>query len=222
MEKVGLYRLVLTEQESQAKDGSCTSNNKPRMTMKKPVLILLGCFCGAVMAQTPVNQQVISAGPATAYPNGAQSLMITNQAGGTFQIGELDSQLATLKTDVERTLPMLSAIVSQPGSPPMTRTRELENVASNFIAHAFGHETNYNGASPRMTNFAGFLHGLINTNAGGAGGVSFDPNTVSQLATLQNDLQQALSVLNNLNVTSTGGGTNGVPGAFRGLTPTGR
>ena len=208
--------------------------------MKTPVILLLGCFTCTVMAQTPLNQPVqtplnqqaqtplnqpvISAGPGTvALPdtNVAQGLMITNQAGATFQVNELDAQLAALKGDVERTLPMLSAVVSQTGSPTtLGRTRELANAASNFIAHAFGHETN-NGTSPRMTNFAGFLHNLMGTNTGGAGGVNFDPNTVRQLGALQNDLQQVLSALNNLNVGGVGA-TNEVPGNFRGLTPTGR
>jgi hypothetical protein len=205
--------------------------------MKKTVVVLLSCFACTVIAQTQLNQQAnpsVPGYPAIGGTNASQglsqNLMITNPAGGTFQIGELDAQLASLKADVQRTLPMVSAVVSHGAAPntATSTTAQLANEAGSLIANAFHHGTNVNnslppsGASPRSTNFAGFLQSLLSTNTAGAGGVTFDPNTVSQLATLQTDLQQALAVLNNLNVASTGGLTNEVPGTYRGLTPTGR
>ena len=199
--------------------------------MKTAVLVLIGCLAGTLVAQTPLNQQVISS-PRFAPPitNAPGNLTITNQFGGTLSLTDLDAQLANLKTDVERTLPMLAAVAGQSGvSPAQSRSQQLANAASNFVANALGRNPNQTTAippgenSPRLTNFAGFLHGLISTNTGGAGGVSLDPNTVNLLATLRNDLQPVLSILDNLNVTSFPAGTNQPAGGFATpLTPTGR
>jgi len=203
--------------------------SKPTDKMKKTALLLIVGLASTVLAQTPINQQVISSGPGW-NTNGNESLMVTNPAGGAFPISQLDAQLTTLKADVERTLPMLSAVINRasPSQVVTSRSQELANAASNFIAHALGHETNSNstvpsgGASPRMTNFAGFLRSLISTNTGGGGGVSFDPSTLNQLANLQRSLEPVLNNLNTLNISSIPG-TNQLPGGFtQPLTPTGR
>ncbi|HTL59732.1 MAG TPA: hypothetical protein VL361_28940 [Candidatus Limnocylindrales bacterium] len=203
--------------------------------MQTAVFFLIGCLTGTALAQTPLNQQVISS-PATSpvqVPTvGPGNLMITNSTGGTFPLSQLDAQLATLRADVEHALPLLSAVVSQAPNTSLTRGQELANAASNLLARALGRNTNENsglpagGLSPRMTNFAGFLRGLISTNTGGGGGVSFDPNTINQLITLQNELKPVLATLDSLNVASVGGATNQPPGTInqpgRVFAPTGR
>jgi hypothetical protein len=204
--------------------------------MQKAVFLLMVFLAGTVVAQTPLNQQVISSQPGAPVPgaiNGPGSLMVTNPAGGTFSLSELDAQLTTLKADIERTLPLVVAVTSQSPSSTPSRSQEIANVASNLLSRAFGGSTNQNGAlppsgtSPRMTNFAGFLRGLVSTNTGGGGGVSFDPNTLNQLATLQNQLRPVLSTLDGLNIPSVGGGTNQPFGNFNNrpngiFAPTGR
>lgn len=202
--------------------------------MKTAALLLVGCLSGTALAQTqsPINQQVISSPPGYAAP-GQGSLAITNQSGQSLSLTELDAQLATLKSDVERTLPMLSVVTGQAnaatGTRAPSRSQAWVGAASNLLANAFGRNPNANASvppgetSPRFTNFTSFLRSLVSTNAGGAGGVSLDPNTVSQLATLQNDLKPVLSILDTLNVNSFASGTNLPPGSGAPpLTPTGR
>ena len=203
--------------------------------MQKVIILLVGCLTGTVLAQTLPNQpaqtlpnpQVISSQPGSVA--GPGSLMITNAAGGTFALSELEAQLANLKADVERTLPLLSATTGQAPNANLSRGQELANAASNILARALS-RTNQNNALPQggtsSRNFAGFLRSLISTNTGGGGGVSFDPNTLNQLATLQNQLRPVLSTLETLNLASVGGVTNqpsgtvGQPGGV--FSPTGR
>ena len=181
--------------------------------MQTRVFLLIGCLAGTALAQTPLNQQVISsqpAAPVSAPTTGPGNLMITNPVGGTFPLSQLDAQLTTLRADAERTLPLLSAIIGQAPNTSLTRGQELANAASNLLARALGRNTNQDsglpagGVSPRMTNFAGFLRSLISTNSGGGGGVSFDPNTINQLVTLQNELKPVLATLDSLNVPKVG------------------
>src|SRR5215813_2896917 len=116
--------------------------------MQKTAFLLVVCLTGTVLAQTPISQQVISSRPASPLPNstaGAGSLMITNPLGGTFPLSQLDAQLTTLKAEVQRTLPLLSAVLRQAPNTGLTRGQELANAASNFLARALS-RTNENSA----------------------------------------------------------------------------
>ena len=215
-------------------DADCRASKfKPRKKVKTAVLFLIGCLCVKVLAQSTFNQQVISEPPRTnsLASSGTGTLAITNSTEGTAALGDLDAQLSNLKSDVERTLPMISAVVNQGSSSNALRNpgQELTNAASKLIANTFERASSQANAipggenSPRTTNFGGFLRSLIRTNNAGAGVAGLDPNTLSQLTALQNHLQPVLTILDSLNVRGIPASTNGAAGpAPTPLTPTGR
>src|SRR5579859_1673748 len=186
----------------------CASKFKPRKKMKTAMLVLISCLCVTIRAQSAFNQQVISEPLRTNLPpsNGTESSAITNSTGSTAALGDLDAQLSNLKSDVERTLPMISAVVNQgsAGTTSPNTGQELTHAASNIIANAFGRsQVNTippGETSPRTTNFAGILRSLIRTNNNSGTVVGLDPDTLSQLTALQNHLQPVLTILNGLNV----------------------
>ncbi len=146
--------------------------------------------------------------------NSNGNITLTNTAGGAFTVEQLGSQIQSLRTMVEQTLPMLTAFneryaASQPGA---TLGRTIQNIFS-------GNKNQQGGrtAGTEITNVLAALGALVSTNQN----QSVSPNTLQDLATLQKDLQPVQQVLQNLSFTTSG--TNQTVAPSGGVpSPTGR
>ena len=177
----------------------------------------------AALAQANPGDQRISSPPPGALNAGSTntpgqippqgSITATNQAGQTYALGELGSQLAGLKTAVEQTLPTLTAFNAKFASttPGSSRSQELANAISGVLSSALGRNSNSTSSGTTgFTNFTQALNGLISTNSA-TGSTNLNPATLNQLRTLQADLTPVLNILQNLDL---GSGANTLPNAL--------
>jgi len=198
------------------------------MTMKKMILQLTALLAVITAgAQITPGQQPISAPPAGApnsgainpYPYNGSGVIATNQAGQTYSLNQLASQLANLRAAVDQTLPTLAAFNSEfSATPPgSTRSQELANAISGLLGGALSHNANQNSSiagGHGLTNFAQVLNGIVTTNSTAPGSAALSPNTIAQLQSLQTDLNQVRTILQNLNL---GFGPAGAPGQLPGV-----
>ncbi len=205
-----------------------------RITVVK--LIVLLAALSAYSQVSPEQQRISStppsvAGPGTSNTSSAGAILATNQSGQFISASEMTTQLASLRTAVEQTLPVLSAFnsgfaTSQSGT---LSSQELSTGISNLLASALGRGSNHNAAagsgkwSSGLTNFASVVNGLIKTNAStnNADAVSIDPSTLGQLQTLQANLNAVEAILQNLRIGSNaiGSGETGPSAASQPGTP---
>ncbi len=190
--------------------------------MRLGTILLLGfCLTPAVWAQNarspavqppPGNITSTNSFPSTnaGVPNPAvdAGTVLTNAAGGSFSVQQLGTQLQTLRSTVDQTLPMLTTFNQQVSSQSPGAT--IAGAVRNIFSGNKNQGQNGSAVSQDVTNVLSALGALVNTNRQ----TQIDPRT---LATLQKDLQTVQRDLQNLNLS----GTTPQP-ASPGLSPTGR
>lgn len=215
--------------------------------MKTILLSLLVPVLSAFAQEPSVPQRISS--PRTNLSSSNSSITntalpdvtLTNGLGQAISLSQLAGQLSALKTEVEQTLPVLSALNSHfaTNTPGTAQGQELATAIASVLGRAFGKSSNQTasassgGLSPGLSNFVQVLNGMVTTNSGGTGQMTLDPNTLSQLQALESDLRPIAVILKNLRVgtnATTTGGPLGIPNigaqpsepSSSNVTPTGR
>ena len=197
--------------------------------MKKMLSLLTLCLGAAsIWAQNfPATnpQSEVGARGSTNNMTSSGGVTFSNQVGQSFSANQLATQLQTLRSAVDNTLPLLSAF-NQSYSNSVSGTQGSASGVSgalsgivNDVFHRNQGAQNNGQSFMSASNLLSMLHGLLNTNSTGAG--STPPANAEDLKTLQTELQPVAAVLQRLNVspaptTPNNGYSNG------NLTPTGR
>lgn len=149
------------------------------------------------------------------------STVFTNSSGQTFTAEQLAENLKTLRSAIEQTLPMVTAL-TQTYSNSAGKDKTWTGRLSEFVSGALNKDGQKSSgeSSSKLNGVVGAVRGLFGTNSNStASSSSADANTVQKLVTLQNQLQPVTSTLDQLNVASSGAGVISSP---KPLTPTGR
>ena len=143
----------------------------------------------------------------------------TNRSGATYSTEQLASQLQSLRSVVDQTLPAVMAFTETASNSATSGRSSIAGTFSQILSGVLNRNTNQTtsapagGISSQGTNVVGILQGLLTTNVPGSTAVNAE--ALRNLASLQAELQNVSATLQKLNV---GGSTN----FGGGLTPTGR
>ena len=188
--------------------------------IKHAVLFACTLISVSSLAQSAINSAPATPEQTTTNLSGAGTETFNNQAGQSFSVDQLASQLQNLRTAVEQTLPPLAAFNQNHSN---SANSDLGGTVSGLLSRATGHNPQTNTApsqsSLTVSNLVGALANLLNTNH--TGRTTVPQNTISDLVALQNSLQPVVTILDRLNVSSLSTNQFGTPNNNR-LTPTGR
>jgi hypothetical protein len=155
----------------------------------------------------------------TSPSSGSSGVILTNKQGQTFTVEDLATELRTLRTTVDQTMPMLSAF-NEIYSNSANADKSLTGKLSGVLSGALNRNQNTNNAadtnSSKYANVVKELEGLLSKNNGASTPISAD--TIRELGTLQSQLQPVASTLQTLKVDTGSSVTNNASA----LTPTGR
>jgi hypothetical protein len=166
----------------------------------------LAVYLSFILITAAARAQTSIPSPTTPQP-GASSLSFTNRSGQSFSVDQLASQLRNLRSDVDHSLPLITAFNE---SYPATAAgnSSLGGKLSSLISGATGQNSSQNSQmSPTLSNVVAGLRGLVSTNSAAA---TFNPNTLHDLVTLQDHLQAIAPILQELNM---GAATGTSPGS---------
>lgn len=193
------------------------------MKMKVVLFIgVLGISCAQAQTQQPYSGQNQQTAPgytapaqgygaprpdynyqAQGYTNnttalGASNLNFTNQTGQVFSVGQLASQLQNLRAAIYQTMPALTAFNKQYGS-SAAGSQSLASRLSSIVSGSSPTPANGQNAS-ELTKVEDALRNLLSKNNNGATPVT--ANMITDLQTLQRDLQPVPALLQDLNIGS--------------------
>ena len=146
--------------------------------------------------------------------------------GQSFSVEQLAAQLQSLRSSVEQTLPVLGAFNQNYSNSLGGGNQSIGGAISGLLSGALN-KTQQSTSAPAahnslsVSNVLVALQNLVSTNRTSSAPVN--PNTLRDLATLQNELQPVLVILQNLNVGNLPGNQFAQPSNVTNtLTPTGR
>ncbi|HYG33374.1 MAG TPA: hypothetical protein VEC99_01240 [Clostridia bacterium] len=189
--------------------------------MKTTIIFAIAAIATiAIQAQVqpPPTDSILTA-PRSSAPTtnelGAGSLTFTNQAGTTISVTELNNQLKTLRSVIDQTLPMLEAFNTN-FAPMASGNLSIQSIAGILSRVLSGNTNNPAGQNTTNTrsNVVGLLQSLLTTNS--ASSVSLNPEALTQLRQLQENLEPIPPLLQDLNI---GSATPNVPSGDIGYNP---
>ena len=185
------------------------------------------CLVWQSFAATPQQTQtsagtISSTNQTTTTTSSASSAVFTNSTGQTFTADQLAENLKNLRAAIEQTMPMITALTdtySNSAGSDKSWTGRL----SDFVSGAFSNEgQGTNQSSSRLNQVVGTVRNLFGSKTNtSAGSSAADASTVQKLVTLENQLKPVVPTLDQLNVASSGTGSQAISSP-KPLTPTGR